>query len=275
MEPPRKIEPRFKMFPSALSDKARLTTLADVPSLIAHPDWENPAPVMFWMHGRTVSKELDPGRYLRWIRAGIAAVAVDLPGHGERGDSPRHSPDDTPGVLEEMVGEIDRVLEALKKREDAHLFDCSRVGIGGMSAGGMATLRRLCDKHAFKCVAVESTTGWLAELYEPTLTTGRAWPSKHNASDVARIDPMQHVHGFRPIPMLVLHSEVDEVVPFEGMRAFLDRLIDIYEEQHADCSMIEIVTWPETGAPSEHAGFGKVASQAKTLQVEFLKKHLL
>jgi len=34
------------------------------------------------MHGRTANKELDPGRYLRLIRAGIAVCAIDLPGHG-------------------------------------------------------------------------------------------------------------------------------------------------------------------------------------------------
>lgn len=275
MESPREIEPRFKMFPSALSDKARLTKLADVPALLAHPDWQKPAPVMFWMHGRTVSKELDPGRYLRWIRSGIAAVAVDLPGHGEREGAQRHSPDDTPEVLQQMVDEIDGVLDAIRARADAELFDLTRIGIGGMSAGGMATLRRLCDEHPFRCAAVESTTGWLAELYEPTLTTGRPWPSVHRAADVERIDPMQHLDGFRPIPMLVLHSEADEIVPIAGMKAFLEKLMERYEAQGADPGLIELVTWPETGAPSEHAGFGKVASQAKSLQVEFLKKHLV
>ena len=272
---PGEIEPRFAMFPRALSDKSQLTTLADVPALIAHPDWQNPAPVMFWMHGRTVNKELDGGRYLRWIRAGIAAVSVDLPGHGQRLGPRRHSPDDTPDVLEQMVREIDFVLEALAARDDAHLFDLSRVGIGGMSAGGMAALRRLCDEHSFRCAAVESTTGWLAELYEPTLTAGRPWPSSHDAAAVAKIDPMQHLNNFRPIPMLALHSKADEVVPFAGMQGFLSALREHYVQQGADPATIELTAWPTTGAPSEHAGFGKMASQAKTLQVEFLQRHLL
>jgi len=263
------------MFPRALSEKSQLTTLADVPALIAHPDWETPAPVMFWMHGRTVHKELDAGRYLRWIRAGIAAVSVDLPGHGQRPGPKLHSPDDTPDVLDQMVNEIDRVLEAIGSRDDAHLFDLGRVGIGGMSAGGMAALRRLCDEHSFRCAAVESTTGWLAELYEPTLTAGRPWPSSHDAAAVKKIDPMRHLDGFRPVPLLVLHSEADEVVPFAGMQGFLDALREHYVGQGADLDLIELTTWPATGAPSEHAGFGKMAAEAKTLQVEFLKRCLL
>jgi len=75
---------RFSRLPSSLASRAKSVRFGDVPALLAHPDWETPAPVVLWMHGRTVSKELDPGRYLRWVRAGIAACAVDLPGHGER-----------------------------------------------------------------------------------------------------------------------------------------------------------------------------------------------
>lgn len=269
------IDPRFVAFPSSLRDRVRHAVLADVPALIAHPDWESPSPVMFWMHGRTVSKELDSGRYLRWIRAGIAALAVDLPGHGERPGPRMHDPSFTPQVIAQMVGEIDPVLRALSERDDAHLFDLGRIGIGGMSAGGMVTLRRLCEPHTFRCAAVESTTGWLAELYHPSHSPARRWPADHDAETISEIDPMDHLEGFRPIPLLSLHSEADEVVPFTGMKHFLERLGDHYEAAGADRSMIELHTWPWTGAPSEHAGFGKVAAEAKTLQVEFLKRTLL
>lgn len=263
------------MFPSHLADRARTLELGGVPALLAHPDWEKPAPVMFWMHGRTVTKELDPGRYLRWIRAGIAAVAVDLPGHGQRHGPKLHGPDTTPDVLEQMLGEIDGVLDAIRQSEFGGLFDLTRIGIGGMSAGGMVTLRRLCDEHPFRCAAVESTTGWLSELYDPEETQGRPWPAAHNTEQVRRLDPMLHHSSFRPIPLLALHSEADEVVPIEGMARFIDALRSHYEAQHADAGQIEFKTWPSTGAPSEHAGFGKVASEAKSIQVEFLTRYLL
>lgn len=272
---PRKFEPRFAMFPSHLAERARNTTLAGVPTLLAHPDWEKPAPVMLWMHGRTVTKELDPGRYLRWIRAGIAAVAVDLPGHGQREGPRLHGPETTPDVLEQMLGEIDRVLAELGASEHADLFDQSRIGIGGMSAGGMVTLRRLCDAHPFRCAAVESTTGWLGELYHPAQPGAKPWLAAHDPEQIARLDPMEHLSAFRPIPLLVLHSEADEMVPFEGMRRFVEALQDRYKDGGFDPSLVELRTWPTTGAPAEHAGFGKVAAEAKTLQVEFLTRHLL
>ncbi len=269
------MDDRFKQLPSALRERARRTRLAGVPALVAIPDQAQPAPVMLWMHGRTVDKELDPGRYLRWIRAGIAAVSLDLPGHGEREGPRLHDPDCTPKLLAQMLGEIDAVLDALRDLPDAALLDFDRVGIGGMSAGGMVTLRRLCDDHPFVCAAVESTTGWLGELYEPTLTDAPTWPVDHDSEVVEPIDPKRHLGGFRPIPLLVLHSEADQTVPWAGMRAFLDALGDRYEQGGASRELVEITTWPETGAPFEHAGFGKVAAQAKNIQTEFLTRRLL
>lgn len=271
---PRAIEPRFAMFPSHLAQRARSVELGSVPAIVAHPNWESPAPVMLWMHGRTVSKELDPGRYLRWIRAGIAAVALDLPGHGQRPGQRLHGPESTPAVLEQMLGEIDGVLSALRQSDMAPFLDFERLGIGGMSAGGMVSLRCLCYEHPFRCAAVESTTGWLSELYDPSETRGRPWPAAHDQAQVRRLDPMVHLDTFRPIPLLALHSEADRIVPIEGMARFIERLRTRYQELGADPGTIEFRTWPTTGAPEEHAGFGKAAAEAKTLQVEFLMRHL-
>lgn len=269
------MDDRFKQLPSALRERSRRERLAGVPALIAIPDRATPSPVMLWMHGRTVDKELDPGRYLRWLRAGIATVALDLPGHGER-DGPRlHDPDTTPVVLAQMLGEIDAVLDALRLLPDADAIDFGRMGIGGMSAGGMVALRRLCDDHPFACAAVESTTGWLAEMYNPTRSESARWPVDHDPAAVERIDPMRHLDAFRPIPMLALHSEADQTVPFAGMAAFLDALGDRYAQAGAARDLITVKTWPETGAPFEHAGFGRVAAEAKNIQTEFLARHLI
>lgn len=276
------MDQRFAQFPRDLANRARSVRLGAmaVPTLLAHPDWEKPAPVMFWMHGRTVNKELDPGRYLRWVRAGIAAIAIDLPGHGERYDEEMQSPLHTLDVLERVVGEIDLVLAALKSSQHGELFDQSRMGIGGMSAGGMAALRRLCDPqppHPFRAAAVECTTGWLEALYFPEkagVPRAERWIVDHAPARVAGLDPMQHMGGMRPIPLLVLHSEADMVVPWKGMAVFVERLKRHYVQAGADAAMIEVMTWPQTGAPQEHAGFGRVANDAKNAQVEFLKRTL-
>lgn len=258
-----------------------------MPALLAHPNGETLAPVVLWLHGRSVSKELDPGRYLRWIRNGIAACAIDLPGHGERAIDGWTGPERTLDVLEQVIGEIDDVLDDLARSEHAHLYDCSRVSIGGMSAGGMAVLRRLCDPHNFVCAAVEATCGDLETMYFGRVdrvvraTTNDAdadrtalWPGAHDREHVRALSALTHIDAFRPIPLLALHSETDRIVPFDAQSRFIRALRTHYEHSGADASQIRFIHWPQTGAPDEHNGFGSRANDAKNEQTSFLAAHL-
>lgn len=273
---------RFAAMPSALASRSRLVRLAadpasefradGVPTLLAHPDWTTSAPTVLWMHGRTVSKEIDPGRYLRWIRAGIAACAIDLPGHGERSEAGLQDARRTLDVVDACAAEIDHVVAALsdfRAADGSPLFDTSRMGIGGMSAGGMVTLRRLCDPHGFVCASVESSSGDFSFM--------PAYRERYAPELINRLDPMRHIRdgaGWRPIPLQALHSEADEWVPVGAMRSFLDELARVYREQGANPDLVQMVTWPTTGAPYEHAGFGRVSNDAKNLQTAFFTRWL-
>lgn len=255
---------RFAQLPSSLARQARHARFGDVPALLAHPNWETPAPIVLWMHGRTVHKELDPGRYLRWLRAGIATCAIDLPGHGERFDREMHSPENTLRVVQQAVGEVDEVVEALMSEEFGGVFDPERLAIGGMSAGGMVTLRRLGAAHPFVCAAVESTAGDFSEM--------PSYVGRYPQELIDELDPMLHMKDRRPVPLLALHSEKDEWVPVEAIRSFIDALRPRYDDAGAE---LTLRTWPETGAPYEHAGFGKIAAEAKDAQLDFFTRHLL
>jgi len=258
--------------PSALAVVSRFVQLGPnrVPALLAHPDWVTPAPTVIWIHGRTVSKELDNGRYLRWMRAGIATCAIDLPGHGERFDRAMQDPANTLLVIAQAVSEIDGVVAALGHPQWGGAFDLARLALGGMSAGGMTSLRRLCDPHPFVCASVEGTGGNLGMLYGDLARPGAI---THPPAAIAAIDPMAHLGTFRPIPLLALHSELDQIVPIRCIRSFIESLRAKYGPAlvHAP---IELRTWPETGAPMEHNGFGRVANDAKLAQLEFLQRYL-
>lgn len=268
---------RFAQFPKALADRTRRVTLAGVPAIVAHPDWKTQTPVMLWMHGRTVSKELDPGRYLRWIRSGIAAVALDLPGHGERFDAELQRPERVLDIVARMLPEIDHVVDALAAPQWHDLLHFDRMGIGGMSAGGMTALRRLCDGHDFRCAAVECTTGWLEGLFLPGEAGGGRppWNPAGDRIQLDQLDPIRHLDGWIPLPLLLLAAETDRLVPFETVTQFVERLRAHYAANGADPALVRLQTWRDTGAPDEHAGFGKYGNDAKNAQVEFLRVNLL
>jgi len=268
---------RFLQLPASLAERSRVVRLAGrlgpIPALLCHPDWVAAAPMVLWLHGRTAYKELDSGRFLRLVRAGIGVVAIDAPGHGERKDARGEEAGASLSVMRELLPEVDEVVEALADPVWQGVFDLDRMGIGGMSLGGMTTLRRLCDGHGFRCASVESACGDLAGLYDPERGT-RPWGTTFPAAEIGPLDPMGHLVGFAPLPILALHSEADRIVPWAVQRGFLERLGQHYVQRGADPGMIEVKTWATTGAPEEHSGFGKVAGEAKTVQLEFFTRWL-
>ena len=250
-------------FPHSLRRHAQWTTLAGAPAVVMHPDHDEGSstarrvrPWVLWVHGRTVNKELDPGRYLRWLRAGIGCVAIDLPGHGERLDPPLQAPSRVLDVVRRAEAEIDAIVGSVRLLDG---FDPDRVGLGGMSAGGMVSMVRLCRAHAFMGALLESTTGdWSSRV------AGANWPM-----DLARaLNPIDHLAAWREIRVLAIHSELDQWVPIDGQRRFLDAL----RSRAAHPEHIELLAFELTGAPFEHSGFGRMGAVAKDAGTAFWQR---
>ncbi len=249
-----------RSFPESLRRHSRWMPFAGAPCVVMHPDFDRDAPSalhtrpwVLWMHGRTVHKELDPGRYARWLRAGIACVAVDLPAHGERMIEAQQAASCTLDIEQQAAREVDGIVSAVRALDG---FDPDRVGIGGMSAGGMAALLRLCRPHSFMGVLVESTTGdWSARV------ASTPW----SAEVIDALNPATHLDEWIDLPVLAIHSERDEWVPISGQRSFLDALRARSERPER----IALLAYPETGAPFEHSGFGRLGSHAKDAGTAF------
>ena len=246
----------------AITDHVRLGP--DVPCMVVRPDLDtapetrSPIPFLLWMHGRTATKELDPGRYLRLARAGIGSCAIDLPGHGERGSEAGMRPQALLDNVEQAASEIDDVVTALGRRG----FDLDRMAIGGMSMGGMVALIRLQRPHRFRAAILEATSGnWRVQHQRQFFD--------HESAD--RLDPIRHLERWRELPVLVVHSRRDQWVEFEGQLAFIEAL----RRQVDHPEWIEVMALEETGAPHEHLGFGHRTNEVKTREVDFLRTHLL
>lgn len=245
-----------------------------VPALFCHPDGRGPAPLVLWLHGRTSRKEVDSGRYLRLVRAGVAVLAIDLPGHGDRAEPARQGPGATLGVIGQALGEVGAVLEDLRGGELGGLVDADRLGVGGMSAGGMIALRLLCEDHPFRCASVEATTGALERLYFPDPPRPAPWAHAHDRARVRELDALAHLDRWRPIALLALHSRADAIIPFETQERFLEALRERYRRAGADAGAVELLAFDTTGAPQEHMGFGRRSHEAKSAQTSFFARHL-
>lgn len=253
--------PDLHQLPVSLRPLARAVRLGpDVPALLIRPPANPgaaPIPAIIWMHGRTAHKEMDPGRYLRLVRAGVGVCALDLPGHGERRDERLQGPAATLDVVARMAEELDAVV-ADAVREGA--FEPSRLALGGFSAGGMVTLLRLTRPHRFGAALVEATTGdWSALPSRPLLPAAR----------VDALDPLLHLQSWRPLPLLAIHATHDEWVPVGAQRRFVEAVA-----AHSPGVEVRLLEFDRTGAPAEHIGFGRYGSQAKDAGTEFLVRHL-
>ncbi|MFZ4721750.1 MAG: alpha/beta hydrolase family protein [Phycisphaerales bacterium] len=245
--------------PRTLRAHARWMQAGPAPALVIHPDApgdERPRPFLLWMHGRTAFKEMDNGRYLRLMRAGIATVALDLPGHGERADPGLQTSERTMEVIEAMLREMPAVMQALAGMPG---LDTTRAAIGGMSLGGMVTLATLCRPHAFRAAVAEATTGDWTHL------TG----AQHDPARSDAMEPARHLDRWHPLPLLAIHAQLDAWIRIEWQRTFLDRVREVNAD-HA----VELLEFPRTGAPHEHIGFGTFGPQAKDACTAFLTRHL-
>ena len=249
--------PVFEDLPQAIRRTARIEHLAEVPCLLIPAHAEAPktgAPMLLWMHGRTASKEVDPGRYLRMMRSGIAVCAVDLPGHGERHAAHMNDPARVVDIVLQMVDEIDAVTWAAI---DALGVNPDRVALGGMSAGGMAAIARLCLPHRFRALTLEATSGdW------SSLASWSQLDEQARAKAMER-DPIRHLDGWRPLPVLAAHARGDQWIPWSGQQRFLELL------RTRGCA-VQTEVFDETGALHEHVGFGRYAAQVKETQRDFL-----
>jgi pimeloyl-ACP methyl ester carboxylesterase len=239
---------------------ATIEQFGEVPALIIKSD-DQPKPFLFWIHGRTADKELDPGRYLRYVRRGINICAVDLPGHGERFVASLQEPEAAYEVVKQMSEEVDGVLESLATIDG---FDLQRAAIGGMSAGGLASILRLVHPHPFKAAVLEATMGqWRLSRHHKIFS---------HLSDVefAASNPADQLDHWREIPIVSFHSRHDEWMPYAAQEEFIARLKQRYQAPEK----IEFVTFEHTGSPKEHLGFGRESAFVKDVQVEFLARAL-
>jgi acetyl esterase/lipase len=140
----------------------------------------------------------------------------------------------------------------LRANAKKYQLDPSRIGAGGRSAGGhLALLLGTTDQEEFEgdaghpeqSSAVKAVCSWAgpADLTRPphvpdgprTGLVGKIFEQDPEA--FKRASPVAYASN-KSVPTLLIHSEVDEVVPFGQSELMLQAL----KEKQADCSLIRV-----------------------------------
>lgn len=183
--------------------------------------WYIPCPgadrAIILVHGRDASKQnAISGRISQLAadlnRIGIAVLMIDLRGHGES-EGTRY----TFGFHErrDVLGAVDFLL--------GHGFSPGKIGALGISLGGAAVIYAAVEEPAIGAVIVESTFADINLLIKPNWRPESGLPMFFLPGvfmmwqlligfDLKKVKPAMLLAHIAPRPILILHSNSDEVV---------------------------------------------------------------
>ena len=136
-----------------------------IPALVGYSELAHtrPLPVILCMPGSPNRKEdLDAPLDLlsTWSQSGFFVISIDRPYHGDRPGNPEQAIREKglPRVLGEYVNDLTRALDYAATRPEA---DMSRVGMLGLSMGGMESLLLAAVDERVGCVvSVSGQLSW-------------------------------------------------------------------------------------------------------------------
>lgn len=185
--------------------------------------YQQQLPTIFFYHGFLSSKEMYSYFGYTLAKAGFRVILPDALMHGARAES-----DEAKCVahfwriLQNNVEELAMLKELFVGRG---LADPQRLGVGGVSMGGMTTMAALVKYPWVKVAANLMGSGYFSRLSHhlfPAFTAGDTAQRDVFELDVApllSLDITGKTALFADKPLFVWHGEQDDVVPFgESLR---------------------------------------------------------
>jgi len=222
-------------------------------------------PTVFFYHGFTSSKEIYSHFGYTLAKAGFRVITPDAPMHGARLE-----PDEAVllanfwNILQGNVDELASLKDLFVSRG---LADPQRLGVGGVSMGGMTTMAALVRFPWVKVAANLMGSGYFSSLSGhlfPAFGEHTALSREQTDRKITRLlewDVSDHLSLVGSKPLLVWHGEQDDVVPFDESW----RLKQALEQQ----GLAENLTFLSE-AGTKH----KVSAKAVWQTTDFFKNHL-
>jgi len=230
-------------------------------------------PIVFCQHGFTGIKESMLSTCLRLADAGFFAVAIDAVKHGERVDPNllANLRENFAPFFEILLGTVKDVGKVIEHLEDNVNADVERVGMMGVSMGGIITLLTAAVNQKVKAIASVIGGANFPVLLEKSAINKMGLPmgplEKLGSSAIEFVkkhDPINNVDRFRTMPVLLLNGEQDDLVPLECASSLYNALKPFYGVAQ---DRLKLKVYPKTGH--------EYKPEMETETVEWFKKHLL
>lgn len=221
-------------------------------------------PTIFFYHGFTSSKEIYSYFGYQLAKAGFRVILPDALMHGARAE-PEESVlmNNFWRILQNNVTELSMLKETFVARG---LADESRLGVGGVSMGGMTSMAALVHFPWVKVAANLMGSGYFVSLFDhlfPTLCADSLSQEafKREMALLRSLDISDKTALIASKPLFVWHGEQDDVVPFNESAKLRQVL-----EGHNQSANLTFISEPR----AKH----KVSVYALNRTTEFFANHL-
>lgn len=174
--------------------------------------------VIFYLHGNAENLTSHVGNVMWLPSEGYDVVLLDYRGYGESTGNP-----DIPGALMD----IDTAFFWLTRQDD---YQDTPIYLLGQSLGGALALSYLSDypkaRTQLQGVAIVAGFASYRELAREKLSDAwLTWPLQYPLSWLMpdQFDSLAHIADIAPTPLLVMHSENDQIVPFRYGQAIYEQ----------------------------------------------------
>lgn len=194
-------------------------------------------PLVILIHGWTGRKEdVLFFAYFLAVR-GYVVVSMDAFGHGERAMKEGWTVEAFSNLLLQTSEDINRVIAHYEK--DPRV-DVSRVGLSGISMGGVITYYYLTreDKRIRAAVPMIATPDFSSlinsqiseEILRMLGQEGKDITADATLGAIMAMQPSQKMHLMTSVPLLMLNGTSDPLIDLEGVRQFYQNIKPLYKD---------------------------------------------
>ncbi|WP_421595516.1 esterase [Rahnella sp. PD4] len=198
--------------------------------------YQQQLPTIFFYHGFLSSKEIYSYFGYTLAKTGFRVILPDALMHGARaGHSEERCLANFWHILQNNIDELALLKEAFVGRG---LADPQRLGVGGVSMGGMTTMAALIKFPWIKAAANLMGSGYFARLSHhlfPAYNAGGIVQRDIFEREIApllRLDFSGKAALIADIPLFVWHGEEDDVVPFGESQRLRQELAESGADTH-------------------------------------------